>query len=340
MNRGFSGNAFVFAGDSNDTLVTGRGNDRLYGESEDDSLEGFCRHRHAARPLADPHFRQHGYGGNHRHADIRTGRKRMRPMAYSCCQRKSRAGTMATARLKSGSCAMSRIDEIRIHVCRDAVRLVMLCAAVLGFSEEPAAGQTRRPSLLPTWSAIERVAEDHFADERGHRPGDILSRSDVAGLFGELQTIGWNVTDRADILRRVLPDGDDMVQKLRSPQGRRFMRQFSRFPDGYDRLDRLRRMPYGHRRIRELIRGPDGYKLIEYMTTSHGGTNLGKQLSRARNGRDFNKPTGRPYTASDVLKRLKSNYAAERARRSRTQNPIRNAGGLDPAWSRRKETEP
>ncbi len=116
--------------------------------------------------------------------------------------------------------------------------------------------------------------------------------------------------DYKQILERVPAKDEFLAEQLRTPGGRKFMRQISRYDDAYDRLDRLSRLPHGQQTVIDLIRGPDGYKMLEYMTTTPGGEALGEQLSNAPKGKNFNRTTGRIYTAETLLKRLEQSRAA------------------------------
>jgi hypothetical protein len=108
-----------------------------------------------------------------------------------------------------------------------------------------------------------------------------------------------------------VPAGNDyLVQRLRTPRGRQFMRRIANYPGAYDRLDRLSWLPYGKQTVQDLIQKKGGEDMIKYITTAPGGNELGKMLSNAPKGANFNQPTGRIYTAALLLARLKTSYAA------------------------------
>jgi hypothetical protein len=179
-----------------------------------------------------------------------------------------------------------------------------------------AAGARPGPSdALPEsdsdWDKLHAAVTEHFAAIKDYNAGDLLARADVTRLGDALKKLGWVPKDWKDVLEDVLPDGDELVRALRTPQGRSFMRKIAAQPGGYDRLDRLRKLPRGSRQLRELIETRDGDKLIEYLTTTDGGKALGKQLSRTKGGRGFNESTGRIYTEDDLLKRLEATYRRE-----------------------------
>ena len=174
---------------------------------------------------------------------------------------------------------------------------------------------------FPEFKDVQFAVAEHLRQNKSYRPGEILTAGDVAQVFTKIEKLGWKVDDQKGILQLFLPDGDDMVKRLRTPKGRPFMDRVGHLPLGYDRLDRLRKMPHGQHRIRELVEGPDGDTLIEYMTTTRGGKNMGKQLTNATNGENFNKPTGKLYTEKAFLDRLQMSYDAHVARGTAASKP-------------------
>jgi hypothetical protein len=169
----------------------------------------------------------------------------------------------------------------------------------------------QKPSDWPSFSTVTEVVEQSFKAKRHYKPGDLISRGDLDPIFAELGEMGWKVNDRTEIERQLLPDNDFLVRELSTSDGRTFMRQVARYPEGYDRLDRLVDLSDGKVILRRLINGPDGYKLLEYMTTAPGGREMGKMLAGAPHGRNFNQPTSRIYTAEQLLDRLRSSHEAD-----------------------------
>jgi len=206
-------------------------------------------------------------------------------------------------------------------------------------SKDKPAADTKSAKKFPTFEKVQQTIEKHFALNRGYRPGDLITSSDVDPLFRKLEKINWKVADRKDISKLMFSSSDWMPRQFSGDRGREFMRQIADLPGGYDRVDRLRRMPYGAQQISDLIRSPDGYKLFEYMTTTQGGKNLGSMLSQGVNGEDFNRPTGRIYTELDFTKRLKKSYdreavrrlAIEQAAESKDQPAAKAKGPVSPA---------
>ncbi len=169
--------------------------------------------------------------------------------------------------------------------------------------------------LLPSLDRIEKVVVNHFSTLTDYQPGDLISRDQVKPIFKALAAIGWKVSDADEILNLV-PDKDEfMVRELRTPAGRKFMRQSGKYPLALDRIDRMSRMIMGEQNVRALVRGPDGYKMIQYMTSTPWGHNMGQMLSQDPRAADFNAPTGRIYTADALMAQLAQSYASELAAR-------------------------
>ena len=160
----------------------------------------------------------------------------------------------------------------------------------------------------PKFAEVEKAAEKHFSTLKKYRKGDLLSQSDVAPVFDQLEKLGWKVDDRAEILKLVPGDRELMVRMLRTDDGRVFMRDIQRLPGGYDRVDHLSRLSDAETLLWRLTTGPDGYKMIDYMTTTPYGETMGNMVSQAPNGRGFNQPTGRIYTELQFIARLKTSY--------------------------------
>lgn len=157
----------------------------------------------------------------------------------------------------------------------------------------------------PDSADIQSAVRQYFTGLSDYQPGDLIDRTQVAGLLANFRVRGWTVLEPDGLTQRTPDSGEFLVRELRSPQGKAFMRRIGRMPQGYDRLDRLARMPHGEQTVRDLIRGPDGYKMIEYMTGSSGGRQLGRMLSATPSGTNFNQPTGRLYTAENLAGQIK-----------------------------------
>ncbi|MEN6450389.1 MAG: hypothetical protein ABFC96_07860 [Thermoguttaceae bacterium] len=169
---------------------------------------------------------------------------------------------------------------------------------------------------VPEFSVVRQTVLRHFQAQRDYRPGDLITREAAGPLLAKLKKLGLPLPDEKQLLADIPAENSFLATQLRTPDGRRFMRQIAEYPDAYDRLDRIARLPHGEQTVRDLIRGPDGYKMLQYMTTTPGGRTMGDMLSNAPGAGDFNAATGRVYTADDLLSRLeKSRDASVKAQR-------------------------
>lgn len=158
------------------------------------------------------------------------------------------------------------------------------------------------------FDSIAQHVQGYLARLPGYQPRDLISRRDAEAILNCVSELGWTPGDRATLLKLVPDDRSLLVRKLRSPSGKKLMRDCARRGLPFDVLDRLSTMPDGERILQSLINGPDGYKLVEYMATAPGGHALGHQLAATLRGKDFHQPTGRIYTAEQLLAHLKQAY--------------------------------
>ena len=204
---------------------------------------------------------------------------------------------------------------------RQKIRLVLICflGGVAAFAE-PA---TSFGGTLLKFGAIERIVDQHFADNSDYDKGDIISRSQVKLLVKKLRIAGWYVSPEYGIIKSVLPDTNYLVRQLRSSAGERFMSSVSDFPIVFDRLDRLVAYAEGRQLVRGLLQGKAGEDVRRHLTAADGGKQLIKKLSRVPQDLDLDKPTGRIYTEAALIKRLAIAHEADRVKReaAKTENP-------------------
>jgi len=171
---------------------------------------------------------------------------------------------------------------------------------------------------LPPFRAVRDVVQRHFAMQADYKPGDILSRSEVAPIFDQLGLMGWRVLDKKAIVLRVPKETDFVVRILRTESGRKFMRQIAAMPGAYDRLYRISVLPHGRQTVADLVRGKGGAKFVRYLTETRGGRNLGRMLENTPQGNKFNEPVRFLFTEDALLKRLNESYQQERKGRRKT----------------------
>jgi len=179
---------------------------------------------------------------------------------------------------------------------------------------------------LPKFATVRAVVLRELVRPPERMPSDIIARSEVQLVFDQLRLMGWPVRDEKAIVKHVPGDSDFVLQRLRTPQGRRFMRKIARYPQSYDRLYRMAALPHGRQTVVRLIQSKGGDQMIAYLTESRGGENLGKMLQNTPRGRKFNQPTGKIFTADALIKRLKQSYTAELRRRATSAEGQRPSG--------------
>ena len=182
-------------------------------------------------------------------------------------------GQQAAISIRRRKSAQITMQRLAILSMAAIILLGVVMAAVT-------ADTTASPAkAIPSSSELKKAVLRYFQAQPDYHDGDLLTQDKVEPLLAQLRQMGLPLSDGKEILADVHAKDDFLAEQLRTPNGRKFMRRISGYPDGYDRLDRLARLPHGQQTIRDLIRGPDGYKMIEYMTTTPGGTALGSQLS-------------------------------------------------------------
>lgn len=229
---------------------------------------------------------------------------------------------MSEASLRDGLAVVLRLCARERRAAAFALlAIVVPCTSAAAQIEiiKPAriAGAAKTARELPPFRDVKRTVETHLGSISRYRQGDLLSQSYVEPIFGLLEKRGWKVADRAEILKLVPLDGEEMVVHLRSDPDRVFMRGVERFPGGYDRVDHLSRLSDADLILWRLVAGPDGYKMVEYLTTAPGGTVMGDYLSQAPHGKNFNNRTGRIYTEAQLIARLNESYLREERARAK-----------------------
>ena len=175
-------------------------------------------------------------------------------------------------------------------------------------SEATDAVATSEKKPLPEFPQIEKAAAEYFAKLPDYQPGGVITRPEAEGFFASLETLGWNPDNRQEILAKVPPPDDFLVEELRTRSGKKFMGRIATYPEALDRLDRLSQLAYGKRHVKGLVNGRGGDQWIKYITTDKRGIELSRSMSRAKNGADFDKPTGRVYTVQMLLDELEASH--------------------------------
>ena len=192
-------------------------------------------------------------------------------------------------------------------------RFVCWVVVLLCLAGNTLAGATENTKVLPSFSAIQAIVEQHFAERRQFRPGDIICQSDVLSLFPLFEAAGWKVEDRDALIKRMLPASDPLIGILRSANGIKFMGEVSDEKLIYDRLDRIVREPGGQRLLTDIVKLPDAARYAK-LKTEPGVPDLEDFLPKGRSGKarhvkDYDKPSEKVYTVDDFKKALQKSYS-------------------------------
>ncbi len=162
------------------------------------------------------------------------------------------------------------------------------------------------PAADPKLQAqLQALVAKHLRQTPDYLPGDLLSRSQVEPIFSELIKLGLQSPQQTEgMYSRFLRDGEYLVQLLRSPQGRVFMRKVAAIPEAYDRLERLAWQPVGRTWLQELVAAENGDKLFAALTTEEGIKKVAESLSADASGKNFGLPTGRVHTEAELIAHL------------------------------------
>ena len=132
------------------------------------------------------------------------------------------------------------------------MRSLLMCAAammmVTGLASvvtSAATGATSDVEPLPDWPKLQQVVSRDLATLPDYLPGDLIVESNVMPMFDHFQQMGWNVTERRVIQRQLIKYSDFIAKKLRTKNGKKFMRNIAKYPDAFDRLYRWRRCRAG-----------------------------------------------------------------------------------------------
>jgi hypothetical protein len=174
---------------------------------------------------------------------------------------------------------------------------------------------------IPSAADVQQTVWRYFQERRDFQPGDPITGDDVRPLLAKLQRKGLPLDDAEEILEAV-PDKDAfLVQQFSTPEGRKFMRRISSYPNVYDRLDRLASLPHGEQTVSDLIRNPGGEKMVAYMTTTASGNKLARVLTKLPERKLFTVPTSRIYTVGMLLPRLQQSRTAALEAAARKKSP-------------------
>lgn len=175
----------------------------------------------------------------------------------------------------------------------------------------PSRAEGRRPTMQDVKALVQR----HLTSKPSYRRGDLIAREDVEPIFNDLLEMGIKPFDnQEELYDSFLPADAFLVQFLRTPSGRAFMRQVYQVPGAYDRLERLAWLPKGQVLLQQLVRAPDGPVQFQRLTTAAGMQRVARQLGDDPRGSNFSLPTGHIHTEDQLLRRLEAISAKQGVR--------------------------
>jgi hypothetical protein len=188
---------------------------------------------------------------------------------------------------------------------------VWLCGMLLAAeSREQVRGNDGPARGTPRITSLEELSDlvgRHLASRAGHKPGCLISKSEVAPIISELRADGWSEAGLDRVCQAVLDDKHFLVRQLRSPQGQKFAAAVAKHKGAYDRLDRVSQAKGGQRAIANTILLPDGAGF--WNPDSKPGFANTVQMLPTRGGRrrskaEFSEPTGKIYTGEQLIEQL------------------------------------
>jgi len=198
------------------------------------------------------------------------------------------------------------------------MRQLLALAAVFLAGSAAWSASPEEGKALPSFDAVTRIVEKHFAGKPRFERGDIISRFDVEPVIDQLTEIGWRPGDIEELYDAFLPDDATVVVLLRTEAGRQLMKQNGKLPGFYDRLERLTWLADGTRRLRTLLADPKAAEISARWTTPAGAAEMQAQIASDPRGENFALPTGHVLTIDQFLARLKKAHgeAVRRAAKS------------------------
>ena len=167
----------------------------------------------------------------------------------------------------------------------------------------PSSAEGRRPTVQDVKAIVQR----HLSSNPSYRRGDLVTREDVEPIFNDLLKLGIKPFDQQEELYDSFVPADSLlVQVLRTPQGRTFMRKASQSPGAFDRLERLAWIPQGQVLLQQMIASPNGPEQFQRLSSPAGLQLMAKQLGDDPRGRNFSLPTGHIHTEDQLLARLQA----------------------------------
>lgn len=179
-----------------------------------------------------------------------------------------------------------------------------LTAPVLAQGQGAAAAERNQKPKLSA-NELRGIIQTELGRNSFYAPGNLLSRSDATSVFDALRAKGIDLSEDAESLNEdFLSENSPLVRLLKSPDGRKFMKNIVGDPTAYDRLERLSWTYDGRYLIEDLLRDKNGVKKFQQLKTKEQLAKFSKDLAADARTQDFALPTGRIHTADQLFERL------------------------------------
>lgn len=180
----------------------------------------------------------------------------------------------------------------------NGTQALLALALVLGQAPDLQAGPI-------TVEQIRAIVQKHVSRKRDYVPGDLITRADVEPIFNELLALDFKfAAGQEELYDSFIPDNAPLTRLLRTPPGRKFMRQISHLPGAYDHLERLSWFHNGRDLVDELVDQADGPALFQAMLEPGGMDSVLTALGAQSRAESFALPTGHIHTMAALQKHL------------------------------------
>lgn len=171
----------------------------------------------------------------------------------------------------------------------------------------PARKAATKPVAKKTKAAFDLTAiiDQTLARNPYYSPGFLISRVDVQTAIGRLVESGTAADlDTEELYDSLLPESSPLVKRLKTPNGRAFMKKIVNDPAAYDRLERLSWTADGRKLLDSYLGSKDGFDRFQKLKTAADLAKVSKSLAADPRTADYGMPTGHIHTADQLLKRF------------------------------------
>jgi len=193
--------------------------------------------------------------------------------------------------------------------------VVVALAALLGLLPNSVADQGAAPaapaaekqkSKVPPFSVVEDLVGRELAKKKNYKEGDLITRGDVAGVYPQLEKLGFNARQVSKNLEVLLPDDHMLAVLMRSPQGEALAPQIKNLELALDRMDRLCHFAEGQDLVRKLVVAPNALAVVEQLCLPETVQGLSQKYPNEPACQVLDIPSGRAFTQRQYLEHLRT----------------------------------